>query len=323
MNENFLISIVVITYNKLDYLKSVLTNLRFHVRLKNVEIIVVNDGSTDDTRSFLKNNKEKLNFEYVNIEHSGSAKARNTGINLSKGDYILFIDNDIIIDASYIEKLRESILLYPDRIHAGNLKLVPLENVPEFMNIISQPDYSTIRCFLEQYSYKDAISDSLSTAYSQKDDINLACWWAMAGGGNICFPKKVLYEIELFDENFKSWGPEDTELCYRAFTKGYYLKYNSNSLLYHLEHPRNITALKESMVKNISLLYKKYKTEDILAFLNFFNGMISLDELNKVCIKVHQLKELVNLKNYHISLGYYINKNQVIKWGKDGTNSKV
>ena len=51
--------------------------------------------------------------------------------------------------------------------------------------------------------------------------------------------------------------------------------------------------------------------------------MISLDELNKVCIKVHQLKELVNLKNYHISLGYYINKNQVIKWGKDGTNSKV
>lgn len=317
MRTDFLLSIVIITYNKLDYLRVVMSGLERQSEKYNQEIIIVNDGSTDSTKAFLDSKESKLDYRHIHLPNSGSSVARNMGIAMSMGEYILFLDNDIILEDSFVYHLRKSIIRYPNRIHSGKLRLIPLECVPTVIEMDEQQD---IRCYfkyLEHASYLDAIYGSLQVAYQRKDDHPLACWWALATGGNICFPKQVIQQVGLFDENFKTWGPEDIDLCYRAFRENYLLKYNAECKLYHLDHPRNKSLIRQHMAKNVAQLYKKYKSKDILAYLNFFNGMISLNLFNNICSETHQLENEIELEEYYISLNYYIKQDQIINWKSD------
>lgn len=317
MHTDFLLSIVIITYNKLAYLRAVLRGLERQSEKHNQEIIIVNDGSTDDTKAFLDRKESKLDYRHIHLSNSGSSVARNTGIAMAQGEYILFLDNDIILEDSFVCHLRKSIIRYPNRIHSGKLRLIPLECVPAVFEMNEQQDVRYYFNYLERVSYLDAIYGSLQVAYQRKDDHPLACWWALATGGNMCFPKQVIQQVGVFDEVFKTWGPEDIDLCYRAFRENYLLKYNADCRLYHLDHPRNKNMIKEYMAKNVAQIYKKYKSKDILAYLNFFNGMISLNMFNNICCEIHNLENKIKLEEYYISLNYYINMDQIINWKSD------
>lgn len=314
MTDNILISIVIITYNKLEYLKAVLQNLVNLQGHRNVEFIVVNDGSSDGTDEFLKGHRSFINVKHITIQNSGSAVARNTGIHLSKGEYILFLDDDIIICPEYINFLRKSISESPNMIHAGKIRLIPLEKVP-LVFIRLKRKYWINKDFLERNSYVDAIYGTLDIAYKSNPDAKIACWWGLATGGNICFPRHVIEESGYFDENFRNWGPEDIDLFYRAFKKNYFLKYNEKCKLYHLDHNRDDKKVKENLAKNISKLLKKYMSNDILSYLQFFNGMLSLNIFNQTCAELHKLEKLM-LPEHYISLDYYIKKDQIINWKK-------
>lgn len=92
------ISIIIPCYNVAEYLPQCLDSI-FNQTYKNIEIICVNDGSTDNTLDIL--NKYKLNDNRVVVvdqENSGASAARNHGLNYVTGDYIMFVDSDDWID---------------------------------------------------------------------------------------------------------------------------------------------------------------------------------------------------------------------------------
>lgn len=316
--KNILISVVIITYNKIDYLQAVLKNLENQTYNSNIEYIVVNDGSTDKTIEFLENFKTPLRLQHITIENSGSAKARNIGIKLSKGKYILFLDNDIILENSFIKKTLKSISKYPNRVHSGRIRLIPITFVPSLINELKINGKLNQR-FLEKQSYVDTIYQTLEVAHSRNySNEDLSCWWGIVSGGNICFPRHVIEDSGYFDENFKEWGPEDIDFCYRAFNKKYLHKYNDNCHLYHLDHPRKVGELKNVIIKNAFTIYTKYnKAKEILAYLNFFNGIISLNTFNKICSETMNEPINIKLEDYFINLKYYIEKNQIINWRKN------
>jgi len=90
---NSRVSIIIPAYNAADYLKEAVDSVLAQT-YKNIEIIVVDDGSTDDTRSALESYVASGKIKYIYQKNKGLAGARNTGIKNASGKYVAFLDAD-------------------------------------------------------------------------------------------------------------------------------------------------------------------------------------------------------------------------------------
>jgi glycosyltransferase involved in cell wall biosynthesis len=98
------VSIVVPVYNVEDYLRDCLESLA-NQTYKNIEIICVNDGSTDASQQILNEYKEKYdNIVVIEKTNSGVSSARNVGLEHARGDYVTFVDSDDFLDLETVEK---------------------------------------------------------------------------------------------------------------------------------------------------------------------------------------------------------------------------
>jgi len=99
MSEPFF-SIVIPTYNRAESIMVTLDSV-FGQTLGNFEVIVVDDGSTDNTEEVLKSIQDKR-FKYTKISNSERGAARNAGIDLSKGIYVTFLDSDDVFFSDHL-----------------------------------------------------------------------------------------------------------------------------------------------------------------------------------------------------------------------------
>ncbi|MBS6601658.1 MAG: glycosyltransferase family 2 protein [Clostridium sp.] len=99
-----LVSVVIPCYNQGKYIEECIESVK-NQTYKNIEIVIVNDGSTDDETNFtLKKIQQKNTCKIINIKNGGLANARNIGIKNSSGRYILPLDSDDKIGENYVEK---------------------------------------------------------------------------------------------------------------------------------------------------------------------------------------------------------------------------
>ena len=99
------VSVIVPVYNVYEYLSKCLDSL-VNQTLKDIEIIVVNDGTKDDSESIIKKYLKKYkNIIYIKKENGGQGSARNEGIKHATGEYIGYVDSDDYIELSMYEKL--------------------------------------------------------------------------------------------------------------------------------------------------------------------------------------------------------------------------
>ena len=96
------ISVIIPVYNGEKYIQRCVDSV-LNQTYSDIEIIVINDGSTDNTENILKSYS---NIVLINKENEGVSKARNTGLSLAKGDYVYFCDAD-----DYLEKNAFEILI--------------------------------------------------------------------------------------------------------------------------------------------------------------------------------------------------------------------
>lgn len=105
MDKKIKVSIVIPIYNAEKYLAECLESL-IHQTLKEIEIICVNNGSTDNSQKILEEYAEKDNrINILNNENNGPGAARNFGINAASGEYIGLCDSDDWVDLDFFEKL--------------------------------------------------------------------------------------------------------------------------------------------------------------------------------------------------------------------------
>lgn len=176
MKNNIFFSIVIPVYNAEDFLAECLDSL-VGQHYTNFEIILVNDGSTDNSleiaNGFAKNDRR---FKIISQRNSGVSTARNSGIKNSKGEYILFVDaDDYIIDSNALLKISQLI----DGTHDVDLIMFPMK-------------YENNRKidYIEEgkYNLKDEFSEQLRIM-ARNEELNSPC--------NKIYRNKIIKDYDL------------------------------------------------------------------------------------------------------------------------------
>ena len=108
--EKPLVSVIVPVYNGQDYLENCITSIQ-HQTYTPLEIIIINDGSTDRTGAICVKLKEKYdNIHVITMEDEGVSAARNAGIDMAKGGFLTFVDADDRLRPRTLEVLYDSIM---------------------------------------------------------------------------------------------------------------------------------------------------------------------------------------------------------------------
>lgn len=177
------VSVIIPVYNAGQYLNKCLDSI-LNQTYKNIELIVINDGSIDNSLDILNQYSKKYkNIRIINKENAGVSEARNDGIKNSNGEYLMFVDADDWIDIDMIEKMM-------DFVHINKADIVKCGYVRDS---ITKQEFFPIAPKMNVYSYdnKQLLYDEFIKNYNY----NSSC--------TQIFNKKLLKNNILFNSKIK------------------------------------------------------------------------------------------------------------------------
>ena len=245
------LSIVIITWNGIHHIQKCLQSLNDFYRRSDVEIIIVDNGSHDGTTEWLKERYPKINLVEL-TENKGVAYARNCGLKLAVGEYILVLDNDTIVTnqaingmVGYMDDNTDVGLCGCKLIDAdGNIQ----ESCKKFPGITEK-----IANYLYGRHYRYAYGLEKMSKPFEPEYLIGACQ---------LIRYKAFEEVGLLDENIFI-GPEDADFCLRLHAKGWKLCYLPQyKILHYCQRITNRHIFSKLGRKHISALfyiYWKYK----------------------------------------------------------------
>lgn len=215
--ENPKVSVIIPTYNRADLLPRAIESV-LNQTFKDFELIVVDDGSTDNTKELVSDFQKKDNrIQYIWQENSGApAKPKNTGIKNSKGDYIAILDSD---DEWLPEKLEKQLKLFEKD---KNLGIVGCNCYDVYATQMNKKKERKIK-----------VSRNKENQFSE---ILGRCF--IRSSSSIVIPKFVFDSVGLYDERFKI--ADDWDLYLRVIPK-YKFDFIDEPLFNYYIHNNNIS----------------------------------------------------------------------------------
>lgn len=273
------LSIVIPAFNNAEHVHITLTALkRQTVKFDDWEVLLIDD-SYDETMLMF----EKWDFPALRViekKHSGRADTRNVGIKESRGDIIVFLDSDIIVDKNFVQSHYDMHMKNECDIVLGKVKHIP----PEYLNEVRKIVLDDI-CIkeIDKYVINESYLD-LSSVVFGNNYISKHIGWICCLFSNCSVKKKVIETSGLFDTDFVGWGLEDIELGYRFHINNYRFGYYNEISGYHIDHVTDNNKMLVDMGNNLKKLYKKYSNNDIRSYMSFVAGFKSLASLAKSII---------------------------------------
>ncbi|MFB2937306.1 glycosyltransferase family 2 protein [Aerosakkonemataceae cyanobacterium BLCC-F154] len=234
-------SVVIPTYNRQPILEKCLKALeKQHLSpnspITGYEIVLVDDGSTDNTLSWLATDAGELpHVRLLQQSHQGPAAARNLGVEKAIGDTIIFIDSDLVVTENFLQAHAEALVAGYQELGSDRLFTYGrVVNTCNFENPTSEP-------------YK--ITD-FSAAYFATGNVAIARHWLEKAG--------------LFDTRFQLYGWEDLELGVRLKKLGLKLIKCPAAVGYHWHPPFSLNQIPNLIEKEIQrgrmgvLFYEKH-----------------------------------------------------------------
>ena len=253
MNENHntydnrnLVTIIIPAHNSEKYIIKCLKSLQMQ-SYDNIEIIIINDGSTDQTQNliddFIKTDKR---FCLINQENAGVSSARNHGIKLSKGKYLIFVDSDDYVAPDYVETLTTLM-------EQGN-------------NELACADYYKVE---NGVVYSQSTATQKTDVLSRADSINLLHNEQFFQGylWNKIFLREIIIQNCIsFDPEIKIW--EDMLFCLKYLTYVEKIAHINKPIYFYVNHAGS--AMNDKSVWNE---YTQLKAlEDMWELLQPYNG---------------------------------------------------
>ena len=249
------VSLIISTYNRADALQLVMDSVSKQLSYPH-EVLIADDGSSDDTAQVIKsfNQNSVIKFEHLWQADEGFrlSKVRNMALAKANGDYIIFIDGDMVLHPrfveSHIKQAKKGFFLQGSRVILNKMLTErALSKKQLSINIFS----SGIR---NRHNMID--SPILSNIVSHESD-----HWDTVRGCSMSFWRTDLVKINGFNEVYHHWGREDNDIAVRLMNMGIRRKnIKACAVAYHLYHEerkqdqgliKNDAQLKETVANKV------------------------------------------------------------------------
>lgn len=226
-----MISVIICTYNRDKYIYNILRSIAENdYPYEDYEIVLVNNNCTDNTEAEcqrFRNDFPRVVFNSFNEPHQGLSHARNCGIREAKGDIIVYVDDDALVNKEYIRTYADFFATHPD-IDAAGGPIIPKYETEE-------PSWMShyTRMLLTGYKYDgERVKEFPPNDYP--------------GGGNAAYRVSVFKKVGLFNVELGRKGDnlaasEEKDIFDKMKALGMRIYYLPTAILYHLIPERKLT----------------------------------------------------------------------------------
>jgi len=314
-SQDIEVSIIIPSLNKYPLNLLTLFSLEYQTfNPSKMEVILIDDASTDQTEEKIKGYMPPYHFKYIrNEKNLGRASVRNLGIRTARGSTLIFLDAEMITEPDFVEKHHKFHQSKNKHILSGVMhsKIIYSCIFPEF----TPEKISTIATLTKKDNllnsrfnkYKDSIKqpypllEKSDIARKAFKDIGVVTYpwfqtitdnfaadlegfsfpWMAFLTGNVSIQKEFITQAGLFDEDFVLYGYEDWELGYRLYKMGATYITGNDLITYHQEHPVGKSKWKEA-INNLGLFISKHHDIDVLVLGLEISGLVDLLTMSKL-----------------------------------------
>jgi O-antigen biosynthesis protein len=271
------LSIVIVNYNVKYFLEQCLHSVQKAIHGLESEVFVVDNNSVDGSLKMVKDKFPEVHL-IENKDNKGFSKANNQAIRKSRGEYVLLLNPDTIVEDDTLQKVIRFMDEHPE---AGGLGVKMIDGkgkfLPESKRGLPSPSVSFFKIFgFSTLFPKSRIFSKYHLGYLDKDKVHQI---DILAGAFMLLRKKVLDEIGLLDEEFFMYG-EDIDLSYRITQAGYKNYYFPETRIIHYKGE----STKKSSINYVFMFYnamiifakKHYSRENARSFSLMINFAIYL-----------------------------------------------
>ena len=222
MQSSPFVSVIILNYNGLRYLKQGMKDCLdavLRTNYPNFEVIFVDNGSTDGSVNFVRENFAKSEIRIIkNKDNMGWSEGFNAGIRASKGKYVALLSNDMIVDRDWLRPVI-GLLESDQQVGLAGFKFLLYGHT----NLINGVGHNLCLCGrANAIGANEVDRGQYNTNIDNFDFL----------GGAMVIRRKTLQHVGLFDPGFKIYS-EDVDLCFRIRKAGYKTVYVYDAVIWH------------------------------------------------------------------------------------------
>ncbi|MFC2110837.1 glycosyltransferase [Bacteroidota bacterium] len=266
------LSVIIVNYNVEHFLEQCLLSVRKATKGLDIEVIVVDNNSVDGSVKMLKEKFSEIEL-IQNKENTGFSVANNQAIKISKGEYVLLLNPDTVVEDDTFKKVISFMDEHPD---AGGLGVKMIDGkgkfLPESKRGLPTPSSAFFKIFgLSAIFPKSKLFGKYHLSYLDNDEIHEV---DILSGAFMLLRKEALDKAGLLDESFFMYG-EDIDLSYRLIKAGYKNYYYPEARIIHYkgESTKKGSANYVFMFYNAMIVFAKkhYSNKNAKLFSIFIN----------------------------------------------------
>src|SRR5688572_13126803 len=243
------LSVIIVNYNVKHFLEQCLISACKSMEGLDAEIIVVDNNSVDGSLEMLQSKFPLIQY-IANKQNTGFSKANNQGIAIAKGEYVLLLNPDTLVEEDTFSKCIQFMDTHPD---AGGLGVQMIDGkgnfLPESKRGLPSPSVAFYKIFgLAALFPKSRIFGKYHLGFLSKDKTHEV---EVLAGAFMMMRRSVLDKVGLLDETFFMYG-EDIDLSYRIIKGGYKNYYFPETRIIHYKGE----STKKSSVNYVIVFYK-------------------------------------------------------------------
>lgn len=256
------VSIIIVSYNVKDFLKNCLESVIKFTKNVNYEIIVVDNASTDDSLSYLRDLSDVSNLKFIDAkENGGFAKGNNLGIKQAKGKYILLLNPDTLLIENSIERMflwmeaHKDVAVASCQLVDNEQKILPTGG---YFPTLQRIFYWTF--FLDDVLKLPSYHPEMGPFHKNKNIYQKEFFPDWVTGAFFLVRTDATNKVENLDENFFMYG-EELEWCMRFKEEGYKVGYTPITKIIHLERKSSDSLPRNAILgefKGLKYIYSKH-----------------------------------------------------------------